>query len=213
MSECSGEPKLDPRVRRTRKLLEDALRTLLAKRPYDEISVGDIADLATVNRATFYAHYLDKRDLTANLIKGDFHEALLASLPERGPLNGASLARVATAVFEFVSRTFGGCPKAADEFAPLVGPTLQQAIEVFIRSWLNHEPNGLKAFPGSDKETVASVVAWSLYGSAVNWSHNSRRPPVDKAVQELVALLLRTSSNPLADRSRDGDLRARPVGA
>ena len=54
---------LDPRVVRTRKLLRDALIELIPERGYDAITVKDIADRATVNRATFYLHYRDKDDL------------------------------------------------------------------------------------------------------------------------------------------------------
>ena len=51
---------LDPRVRRTRQLLQEALRKLLKIKEFDKISVQDISDAATVNRATFYDHYDDK---------------------------------------------------------------------------------------------------------------------------------------------------------
>ena len=68
---CPNAPKLDPRVRRTRKLLESALRELLRERSYDEISVSDIAERATVNRATFYAHFLDKQDLATTMLRED----------------------------------------------------------------------------------------------------------------------------------------------
>jgi AcrR family transcriptional regulator len=53
----------DPRVLRTRKLLQAALSTLLKTKRFDEISVRDIADVAAVNRATFYDHYMDKHTL------------------------------------------------------------------------------------------------------------------------------------------------------
>src|SRR5215472_14064182 len=41
----------DPRQKRTRKLLQDALRELLQEKPFEEILVQDIAEAATVNRA------------------------------------------------------------------------------------------------------------------------------------------------------------------
>ena len=50
----------DPRQKRTRKLLQDALWTLLQEKPFEEILVQDITDVATLNRATFYDHYTDK---------------------------------------------------------------------------------------------------------------------------------------------------------
>ena len=56
-SECR---KMDPRIRRTRQMLQDALKRLLEEKQFDKISVQDITVLATLNRATFYAHYPDK---------------------------------------------------------------------------------------------------------------------------------------------------------
>ena len=50
-------PRVDPRVTRTRKLIRDSLTSLLAEKSFESISVQDIAERATVNRATFYAHF------------------------------------------------------------------------------------------------------------------------------------------------------------
>lgn len=55
--------KLDPRVKRSRRMLRDALIVLMKEREYSEISVRDIAERADLNRATFYLHYTDKQDL------------------------------------------------------------------------------------------------------------------------------------------------------
>ncbi|MGE7674545.1 TetR/AcrR family transcriptional regulator [Lysinibacillus sp. NPDC094403] len=55
--------KLDPRVLRTRKLLRDALVELIDEQGYEKITVQDITERATLNRATFYLHYRDKLDL------------------------------------------------------------------------------------------------------------------------------------------------------
>ncbi len=53
----------DLRVRRTRKMLMQALIDLTIEKGFSAITVQDIADRAMVNRATFYRHYLDKYDL------------------------------------------------------------------------------------------------------------------------------------------------------
>ncbi|WP_425517366.1 TetR/AcrR family transcriptional regulator [Paenibacillus solanacearum] len=51
----------DPRVKRTRQQFIQAFNDLLdEKRNLYSISVHDIANRATVNRATFYAHFEDK---------------------------------------------------------------------------------------------------------------------------------------------------------
>lgn len=55
--------KVDLRVRRTHKLLLEALTELLAEKSFESISVKEICDRAMINRTTFYKHYADKYDL------------------------------------------------------------------------------------------------------------------------------------------------------
>lgn len=188
---CPGQEKLDPRVRRTRKLLEDSLRALMAERHYNEISVGEITERATVNRATFYAHFDDKRALAASLLRGDLEAALMSSLHREAELNAENLGTFATTVFEFMARILGACPKRSDDFAPSVGPTLQETIQTFLRNWLDLDPSAARAFPGASKDAVATMLGWSLYGAAFRWSHLHHRAPADEAAREIVALLLR----------------------
>ena len=74
------ESKIDPRVRRTRQLLRQALMELIPEKGYNAITVKDITERATLNRATFYLHYRDKDDL---LYKGmrEVLDELTASNP------------------------------------------------------------------------------------------------------------------------------------
>lgn len=68
----------DRRVQRTRRLLQDALLSLMAERGYESVTVQDIIDRADVGRATFYAHFADKRTLLGSRL-----EDLRAGLAER----------------------------------------------------------------------------------------------------------------------------------
>jgi AcrR family transcriptional regulator len=60
---ATKEESEDLRVRRTRKLIQQAFRELTVEKGFSTITVQDIADRAMVNRSTFYRHYLDKYDL------------------------------------------------------------------------------------------------------------------------------------------------------
>ena len=75
---CRAEASkdLDPRVRRTRKMLQDALAQLLKEKEFDKISIGDIAEASTLNRATFYGHYPDKFALLESLVATQFEELI-----------------------------------------------------------------------------------------------------------------------------------------
>jgi len=59
----------DLRVRRTRKLLQQALLGAASEKGFAHVTVRDITERAMVNRATFYRHYEDKYDLLAHYIE------------------------------------------------------------------------------------------------------------------------------------------------
>ncbi len=55
--------KPDRRTHRTRRLLREALQSLILEKGYEAVTVQDIIDRANVGRATFYAHFQDKETL------------------------------------------------------------------------------------------------------------------------------------------------------
>jgi AcrR family transcriptional regulator len=75
--------KGDPRVRRTRDRLGDALVELLVEKPFDDITVHDVLERAGVSRSTFYTHYRDKNDLFLSDAE-EFFEALATALSRFG---------------------------------------------------------------------------------------------------------------------------------
>lgn len=64
----------DLRIRRTRKLIWEALLKLIARKGFASITVNEICELAMVHRTTFYKHYEDKYDLLRQGIIGLFDE-------------------------------------------------------------------------------------------------------------------------------------------
>ena len=54
---------LDRRIQRTKKLLSDALVSLIIEKGYEAVSIKDIIDRANVGRSTFYAHFENKEQL------------------------------------------------------------------------------------------------------------------------------------------------------
>jgi len=65
----SHEEQIDLRIRRTHKFLQEAMIELITEKGFDAITVGDIAERAMINRATFYRHYQDKYDLVAKIFE------------------------------------------------------------------------------------------------------------------------------------------------
>lgn len=73
----------DPRIKRTRDKLGDAMIDLLRERPFDTITVQDVLDKAQVGRSTFYAHFKDKHDLLVSDYE-NFLEAFAGADPKDG---------------------------------------------------------------------------------------------------------------------------------
>ena len=57
------EKKNEKKKKKTRKGIKAALVTYLAQKELSRITVREISETADINRATFYAHYLDVYDL------------------------------------------------------------------------------------------------------------------------------------------------------
>lgn len=74
----------DLHVRRTHKLLWEALMAELAERPFEEITVKDICERAMVHRTTFYKHYEDKYALLEQGMR-QMYDALVAGAQHAPP--------------------------------------------------------------------------------------------------------------------------------
>jgi len=83
-SEKIFEEQVDLRVRRTRKLLWEALMAELSERAFEEITVTDICERAMVHRTTFYKHYEDKYALLEQGMR-QMYDALVAGAQHAPP--------------------------------------------------------------------------------------------------------------------------------
>jgi AcrR family transcriptional regulator len=71
------------RVRRTQKLLRDALVELIEERGFEALTIGEITERALVSRAAFYRNYRDKYDLVEQIF-AEAMQNLHAAVDELG---------------------------------------------------------------------------------------------------------------------------------
>ena len=87
------------RVRRTQKLLREALIELIEERGFEALTVGGITERAMVSRAAFYRNYRDKYDLVEQI----FDEAMSALLGKVADLGREHPPKVWVAFFEHIA--------------------------------------------------------------------------------------------------------------
>lgn len=71
--------KTDRRVKYTKMVIKESFIKLLKQKPISKISIKEICENADINRATFYAHYLNQYDLLnkiENKIVDDVNQSL-----------------------------------------------------------------------------------------------------------------------------------------
>ena len=95
--------KEDRRVRRTKKLLTQALTELLQKKQINEITVKELTDLADMNRGTFYLYYRDIFDMLEK-IEAELFQKLdtIAQSHEHGELT-QQVKPILLDLFHFIS--------------------------------------------------------------------------------------------------------------
>lgn len=95
------ERQEDKRIRRTKKLLRQALTRLMQQKDFKSITVTDVVREADINRGTFYAHYRDVYDLRERIeaeMIADFR-GMIASLR---PSETASLQPVLSRAVDYL---------------------------------------------------------------------------------------------------------------
>jgi len=73
--------KEDRRVRRTKKMLLQALTQLLTEKKINKITVTELSELADINRATFYLYYKDVFDMMEQ-VENELFENFTMSLEQ-----------------------------------------------------------------------------------------------------------------------------------
>ena len=183
----------DPRIRRTRQLLQQSLAELLRTREFDKLSVQEITDAAGLNRATFYAHYPDKFALLECMVATRFH----ALLDERGVIFDGTCSNALTGIVlgicDFLTQTlsqFADTPCGATNQLP---PHMESAIVAVVRHMLL---DGLRTHPpasGDTPELLAATASWAIYGAAKEWVQTPNHLPSEEiavTIQRLVAPIL-----------------------
>jgi AcrR family transcriptional regulator len=177
----SGTETTDPRILRSRRMLMDALATLLIKKEFEDISIQEIADEATLNRATFYLHYPDKNALLQAMIGVRFR----ALIERRGitftDCLGA-LRAIALGVCDYLAETTS-CPGQLARI-PLEGSIIPVVEDMFKEGISLH---GLA--PGVDAALLATTAAWAVFGAARRWFQTPNRIPAEEMAARIETMV------------------------
>ena len=182
---AGAEKELDPRVKRTRQLLVQAFIDLLSEKDFQSLTVQDITERATVNRATFYAHFEDKYALHDYVVRENFQLMLHNRLSVSYELTVDNLRQLTLTAFEFLEQFHNHCNRLRSRREPLVEIQVQALLYEFLLDWFKQ----LKSNEIEQPETVASAISWAIFGVALEWSRGSKKQTAQATVNRVITLV------------------------
>jgi AcrR family transcriptional regulator len=180
----------DPRITRTRQLLLEALGALLREKSFEAITVREIAERATLNRVTFYAHFQDKYALLEYAMRSMIRQKMEEQLGDHSSLNEENLKKLILLVCSFLADIEHGCPPPRGQMEPLMEKQIKEEIYHLLQSWLktaSAAANGAVSKPSA--EQAAMVSSWAIYGAALQWSQAAQPQAADYFVRQVLPLI------------------------
>jgi AcrR family transcriptional regulator len=177
------DEKEDPRVTRTRGLLEQAFMEVVAEKGFQSASVQDITDRAGVNRATFYAHFPDKYALLDHTIRMQFRQELEKRTLNVCTFSMANLRSLIVTVCDFILTTSSHCNPPSTQFESLMETQVKAQIQELIQNWIE------KLDTQVEPNLAATAASWSIYGLAMQWKRDKKRIPVEAFVEQVLPLV------------------------
>jgi AcrR family transcriptional regulator len=192
MEDQIADKRIDRRIHRTKRMLKEALFTLILEKGYDGVTVEDITQKADLGRTTFYLHYRDKEDLLlksidaiaddllgqishTNLLGGE--AAPVPSLIEMRQMNPVLLvfqhAGVNASLYQIILRG-GSATSAAGRFREIIS----MAAKSFFATTLKEPVPGQQ--PGVPLDVLANYFAGSLLSLVTWWLENGMPYPPEQ---------------------------------
>jgi len=159
--------KIDPRIRRTRQMLFQAVQSLLSEKSFDSISVQDIAERSTLNRATFYDHFTDKFALLEAMMSERISASIATRMQQSTEGCQSALRQLILAACDFLAEVSSGCQKHQRQFEPLVESQMKAVMyETLLPA--------LRAHGVENPELRATMITWAIAGAALQWSREKK---------------------------------------
>src|SRR5258708_19121354 len=178
---ASQKRREDRRIQRTRQALQQAfvdvvrekaepLRILPAmEKGFAATSIQEITARANVNRGTFYLHFTDKYMLADTAVRERFHQQLASVLPPSPRWDKKTLRLLIQAVLNALEKKYCHQHQPSLVLAPMVEQAVHEELTELLLTWLREARRGERR-RGEPLETIARVVSWAMFGTAIQWS-------------------------------------------
>ena len=190
--------KIDPRVRRTRRILQEGLVSLILEKEYSAISIKDITDRAEVAYITFFRHYNGIDELLMEVLDEGLTELMRHIATLAGHADGSANEMEGKLIFEYIKQK-------SDLFKILLKSqsvkrirkaVVQNIAKIFQNSCsFLHRPNSV--IPAN---IASNHMATSLLALIEWWLENKLNPPPPQMGKIYEALIIDGTRSAVSSR-------------
>lgn len=164
---------------------------LLSQKPLSEISIREIAEVAQVNRNTFYYHFKNVPDLLESVVRGLVDEILAKHPPTYESLEECFLAALSLARDnkELIYHIYHSTNRAIFE------RHLWHVIDYSISSFMESFPNDGRPMTRDEENMVRDFLKYECFGFAIDWINKGMPEGVVVKLNDLINFMLARLKN------------------
>lgn len=148
---------MDLRTKRTRKLIIESFNDLIRTTDFQQITVKLITETAQINRATFYAHFVDKFELLDVVLRELIQEQLQRQITAT-VVNAQLIGEMFSAVAAVHDEMQTGCRRGYDMFTSMIEDIAKEEMKNWLISMAPHL-----------QTLQLQMVSWAIYGAFIQW--------------------------------------------
>lgn len=173
----------DPRVKRTRQLIQQAFVELMKEKGFDAVTIQDIAQKATINRATFYAHYTDKYALLDEGTALAFENMIPEEITQAQEFTEDVCRQFIELTYRYIIAFYRTCKLGEKSFSAQIDGKVKQILQRTIESVLK------RSGTSSNAEINAAMISAAIYGAAYYW-FEAKKGDTIKQLSDAVSLFI-----------------------
>jgi AcrR family transcriptional regulator len=158
----------DPRVLRTRKLIKEAFSALLQKKGFDSITIKDIAEKASINRATFYSHYEDKYALLEDITEVAFNNMIPKQVLHAEEFNDETCSQLILMTYNYIVSFYKTCRLDSKSIATIVDEKIRQMLQQVIENIFSKDAT-FSTRDNLNIKIISAMTCSAIYSSAYSW--------------------------------------------
>lgn len=152
---------------------------LTQERPFDEVTVGEIAERAGVNRSSFYQHFPDKETLLASALEAAADDAGV-QLADLDPESSEPPPALVSYLTHIDSNAAVYASALGPRGSALVSSRLRTRLKQIVRGGI--VSHGTEKLDGVALEIESASITGATFGIIEAWLAMDPRPPAETAV-------------------------------